>query len=180
FISHVDNSVKAKLEPFLNLSGDESYQNRDLEKIAQQVSKQFYDEKVKPSTLIPKQVGNMYTASLYAALASVIHNKHSTLVDQRIVMFSYGSGLASTMFSLKLNGGQHPFSLSHIASVLNVVEKLEARHEFSPEKFIETMQLMEHRYGAKDFETSKDTSLLSPGTFYLTHVDSMYRRFYAK
>ncbi|XP_020586890.1 hydroxymethylglutaryl-CoA synthase [Phalaenopsis equestris] len=178
--SHVDNSAKAKLEPFLNLSGDESYQNRDLEKIAQQVSKQFYDEKVKPSTLIPKQVGNMYTASLYAALASVIHNKHSTLVDQRIVMFSYGSGLASTMFSLKLNGGQHPFSLSHIASVLNVVEKLEARQEFSPEKFIETMQLMEHRYGAKDFETSKDTSLLSPGTFYLTHVDSMYRRFYAK
>lgn len=39
---------------------------------------------------------------------------------------------------------------------------------------------MEHRYGAKDFETSKDTSLLPPGTFYLTKVDSMYRRFYEK
>lgn len=37
---------------------------------------------------------------------------------------------------------------------------------------------MEHRYGAKDFETNRDTSLLPPGTFYLTHVDSMYRRFY--
>lgn len=47
-----------------------------------------------------------------------------------------------------------------------------------PEKFIETLKLMEHRYGAKDFETNKDTSLLPPGTFYLTHVDSMYRRFY--
>lgn len=52
--------------------------------------------------------------------------------------------------------------------------------QFSPEKFAETLKLMEHRYGAKDFETSKDTSLLSPGTFYLTKVDSMYRRCYAK
>ncbi|PKU67942.1 Hydroxymethylglutaryl-CoA synthase [Dendrobium catenatum] len=129
---------------------------------------------------MPKQVGNMYTASLYAALASVIHNKHDTLGGQRIVMFSYGSGLASSMFSFKLNDGQHPFSLSNIASVLNVAEKLEARHEFPPKKFIETMQLMEHRYGAKDFVTTKDTSLLSRDTFYLTHVDSMYRRFYAK
>jgi len=52
--------------------------------------------------------------------------------------------------------------------------------QFSPEKFVETMKLMERRYGAKEFVTSKDTSLLSAGTFYLTEVDSMYRRFYAK
>ena len=49
-----------------------------------------------------------------------------------------------------------------------------------PEKFIETLKLMEHRYGAKDFVTSKDASLLPPGTYYLTEVDSKYRRFYAK
>lgn len=42
------------------------------------------------------------------------------------------------------------------------------------------MKLMEHRYGAKDFETSADRSLLLPGTYYLTKVDSMYRRYYAK
>ena len=52
--------------------------------------------------------------------------------------------------------------------------------QFPPEKFVETMKLMEHRYGGKEFVTSKDTSLLSPGTFYLTEVDSMYRRFYSK
>jgi len=48
---------------------------------SQQVAKPLYDEKVQPTTLIPKQVGNMYTASLYAAFASLIHNKHSTLVN---------------------------------------------------------------------------------------------------
>jgi len=52
--------------------------------------------------------------------------------------------------------------------------------QFPPEEFVETLKLMEHRYGAKEFVTSKDSSLLSPGTFYLTEVDSMYRRFYSE
>ena len=52
--------------------------------------------------------------------------------------------------------------------------------QFPPENFVETMKLMEHRYGAKDFVTSNDCSYLLPGTFYLTKVDSMYRRFYAR
>jgi hypothetical protein len=47
---------------------------------SQQVAKNLYESKVQPTTLIPKQVGNMYTASLYAAFASVIHNRHETLV----------------------------------------------------------------------------------------------------
>lgn len=46
--------------------------------------------------------------------------------------------------------------------------------QFTPEKFIQTLKLVEHRYGAKDFVTSKDGSLVSPGTYYLTQVDSMY------
>ncbi|KAJ6840496.1 hydroxymethylglutaryl-CoA synthase [Iris pallida] len=178
--SSVDKDAREILEPYSNLTGDESYQSRELEKASQQVAKKIYNEKVQPSTLIPKQVGNMYTASLYAAFVSVLHNKNNTLGGQRIVMFSYGSGLSSTMFSFKLKEGEHPFSLSNIASVMNVSQKLESRHMFGPEKFVETMKLMEHRYGAKEYETSKDTSLLSPGTFYLTHVDSMYRRYYAQ
>ncbi|KAH9721687.1 Hydroxymethylglutaryl-CoA synthase [Citrus sinensis] len=178
--SSVDEAAKEKLGPFSTLSGDESYQSRDLEKVSQQLAKPLYDAKVQPSTLIPKQVGNMYTASLYAALASLIHNKHSELDGKRVVLFSYGSGLTATMFSLKLSEGHHPFSLSNILSVMNVAGKLKSRHEFPPEKFVEVMKLMEHRYGAKDFVTSKDSSLLAPGTYYLTEVDSMYRRFYAK
>ncbi|KAK1384917.1 Hydroxymethylglutaryl-CoA synthase [Heracleum sosnowskyi] len=178
--SSVDESTKEKLAPFATLIGDESYASRDLEKATQQVAKSQYDVKVQPSTLVPKQVGNMYTASLYAALASLIHNKHSTLDGKRVVMFSYGSGLSATMFSFHLSDGQHPFSLSNIAKVMNIGEKLKSRSELSPEKFVDIMKLMEHRYGGKDFVTSKDCSLLSPGTYYLTEVDSMYRRFYSK
>ncbi|KAK8482021.1 hypothetical protein V6N11_071048 [Hibiscus sabdariffa] len=157
--SSVDDIAKEKLGPFSSLTGDESYQSRDLEKASQQVSKPLYDVKVQPTTLIPKQVGNMYTASLYAAFASLLHNKNTELAGKR---------------------GQHPFSLSNIATVMDVAGKLKSRHEFPPEKFVETMKHMEHRYGANDFVTSKDCSLLSPGTYYLTEVDSKYRRFYAK
>lgn len=129
--------------------------------------------------------------------------------DKRLVMFLYGSGLSSTIFLFKLIEGQHPLSLSNIASVLNVHKKLAARHVVSihfyltslcllillllphcsflffslqtfPEKFDENMKVMEHRYGAKDFVTSANICLLAPGTYYLTNVDSMYRRYYAK
>ncbi|KAK9103460.1 hypothetical protein Sjap_020714 [Stephania japonica] len=178
--SSVDEDTKEKLAPYSALSGDESYSNRDLEKMSQQVAKCLYNEKVQPTTLLPKQVGNMYTASLYAAFASLIHDKHSTLGGKRVVLFSYGSGLTSTMFSFRLSEGQHPFSLSNIANVMDISRKLKSRQEVSPENFVETLQLMEHRYGGKDFVTNKDTSLLPPGTFYLTEVDSLYRRFYSK
>ncbi|KAJ7003974.1 hypothetical protein D5086_006925 [Populus alba] len=178
--SSIDEAAKEKLAPFSTLSGDESYQNRDLEKVSQQVAKPLYDAKVQPTTLIPKQVGNMYTASLYAAFVSLLDNKSSELAGKRVILFSYGSGSTATMFSLKLHEGQKPFSLSNIATVMNVSTKLKSRHEVSPVKFVETINLMEHRYGGKDFVTSKDCSLLAPGTYYLTEVDSMYRRFYAK
>jgi hydroxymethylglutaryl-CoA synthase len=46
-------------------------------------------------------------------------------------MFSYGSGLTSTMFSFKINEGQHPFILSNIAGILDVSKKLESRHVVS-------------------------------------------------
>ncbi|KAJ4706114.1 3-hydroxy-3-methylglutaryl coenzyme A synthase [Melia azedarach] len=178
--SSVDEVARGKLAPFSALSADESYQSRDLEKASQQVAKQLYDLKVQPSTLLPKQVGNMYTASLYAAFASLIQKKHSSLAGKRVIMFSYGSGLTATMFSLHLQDGQHPFSLSNIVKVMDVPGKLKLRHEFPPEKFVDIMKLMEHRYGSKDFVTSKDSSLLLADTYYLTEVDTMYRRFYAK
>ncbi|KAJ9679200.1 hypothetical protein PVL29_021207 [Vitis rotundifolia] len=127
--SLVDEAAREKLAPFSALSKDESYQSRDLEKATQQVAKHPYDAKVQPTTLLPKQVGNMYTAFLYAAFASLLHNKHDSLAGKRVIMFSYGSRLTATMFSFQLHNGQHPFSLLNIAMVMNVFEKLKSRLE---------------------------------------------------
>jgi len=162
------------------LSEQDSYNSRDLEKVSQQLAKPLYDAKIQPSTLLPKLVGNMYTASLYAALASIIHNKHNSLGGQRVLMFSYGSGLASTMFSFRIQEGQFPFTLSNITEVMDIQNKLDSRHEFLPEDFVENLKRMETLYGAKDFISTSEHSLLQPGAFYLTKVDSMYRRFYSR
>ncbi|XWS61087.1 hypothetical protein CRYUN_Cryun07bG0095500 [Craigia yunnanensis] len=110
---------------------------------SQQVAKHPYDSKLQPSTLLTKQVDNMYAASLYAAFASLLQNKHNSLAGKRVVMFSYGSGLTATIFSLKLQDDQHPFNLLNIATVMKVSDKLKVRHEFPPEKFVDTMKLME-------------------------------------
>uniref|UniRef100_A0A0C9RW16 Hydroxymethylglutaryl-CoA synthase n=1 Tax=Wollemia nobilis TaxID=56998 RepID=A0A0C9RW16_9CONI len=178
--SSVGKDAREKLEHYSSLSEEESYSSRELEKVSQQVAKPLYDAKVQPSTFLPKQSGNMYTASLYSALASIIHRKPSVLEGQRVLMFSYGSGIASTLFSLKFCEGQHPFTLSNIAEVMDLQGKLGSRHEFSPEDFVKNLKLMETRYGAKDFVSCSPHNLLRPGTFYLTKVDSLYRRFYSQ
>lgn len=67
-----------------------------------------------------------------------------------------------------------------LVRVMSFTEIFAFELQFPPENFIETLKLMEHRYGAKDFVTSRDIGLLSPNTYYLTEVDSLYRRFYAR
>ncbi|XP_059277716.1 hydroxymethylglutaryl-CoA synthase-like [Lycium ferocissimum] len=170
--SYIDESAKQILTPFESSTAEESYQSCDLDEASQQVAKPFYDEKVEPTTLIPKQVGNMYTASLYAAFASLLHNKHDTLAGQRVIMFSYGGGSTATMFSLNLNEGQHPFNLSNIASVMNVAEKLEKRYEYTTEEFDIFVGLYEARreFGIKnDYWCEMPGNLLPIGAYY--HIE---------
>ncbi|EFJ16163.1 hypothetical protein SELMODRAFT_228892 [Selaginella moellendorffii] len=167
-----------KLKPFANISEDESYTNKDLEKATQDIAKPDYNLKVVPSTLIPKQVGNMYCAALYAALASLIHNKAEELLGNTILMFSYGSGLASSLFTIHVRQGDGLFRVANIAKRMEVSSSLESRVQVSPEDFVHTMELMETRYGAKGFTPVSDLARLRPGTFYLTQVDDLYRRFY--
>lgn len=71
---------------------------------SQQAAKPLYDAKVQPTTLVPKQVGNMYTASLYAAFASLIHNKHNTLVS----FLATDSSIAACCLPLFLRSNSYP------------------------------------------------------------------------
>lgn len=50
--------------------------------------------------------------------------------------------------------------------------------QVTPKEFVETMQLMETRYGAKDFIPVSSKSTLRPSTFFITQVDALYRRTY--
>ncbi|MGT2925707.1 hydroxymethylglutaryl-CoA synthase [Streptococcus cuniculipharyngis] len=49
-----------------------------------------------------KQVGNIYTGSLYLGLLSLLENAKTLKAGDQIGLFSYGSGAVSEIFSLKL------------------------------------------------------------------------------
>ncbi|EFJ12678.1 hypothetical protein SELMODRAFT_123543 [Selaginella moellendorffii] len=170
-----------KLKPFQGLTADDIVSNASLKEVMKAVAEPGYDAKVSPSTLIPRRVGNMYCASLYAGLASLVHNKASLLDDgQSILMFSYGSGLASSLFSIRVRRVEGVHSLENVAKTMAISEKLDSCVAVSPEKFVETMKLMESRYGSKDFVPLGDLAPVRPGAFYLARVDSLYRRTYER
>jgi hydroxymethylglutaryl-CoA synthase len=57
-----------------------------------------YNSKVKESTTISRQVGNIYTGSLYLGLASLAE-LHKLVPKERVCFCSYGSGCSAMVFS---------------------------------------------------------------------------------
>jgi hydroxymethylglutaryl-CoA synthase len=64
-----------------------------------------YQLEVAPSLRFPSQVGNIYTGSLYLALASLLDAEAPVLEGQRIGMFSYGSGCCAEFFAGRVVSG---------------------------------------------------------------------------
>ena len=58
----------------------------------------FADE-VATSLLLPAQIGNVYTGSLYVALASLLHAEARAIEGRRVGLFSYGSGCVAEFFA---------------------------------------------------------------------------------
>ena len=73
----------------------------------------------------------MYTASVYSGLCSLLKNVNSEQLEgKRIGLFSYGSGLASSLFSFKVHGSTKKFQ-----EKLNLTERLAARNVVTPEAY---------------------------------------------
>lgn len=64
---------------------------------------------VSSSLKLPSEIGNIYTGSLYLALASLLHFEASAIEGQRIGLFSYGSGCTAEYFSGKVAPGAAAF-----------------------------------------------------------------------
>ena len=58
-----------------------------------------YDRQVSASLALNARVGNVYTASLYLALAGLLQQEAQVLAGQRIGLLSYGSGSCAEFFS---------------------------------------------------------------------------------
>lgn len=174
----------AKLEPFRSVPREQSYDNRDLEQAFVRLSGPLYAEKVAPSTLLPQNIGNTYTASLYAGLVSLIATKGSELAGKQMLLFSYGSGLASSLFSIRAQDSDKAREqLGEMARIVDLSSRLAARTKSDPEAFNKTMAVREalHSNSAEYTPAAPaDASTLAHGAFYLTLRDAMGRRKYER
>lgn len=82
--------------------------------------------------------GNSYCGSTYTGLTSLIHNKADELEGKSALIFSYGSGLAATMFSLKFREAP-----TQIRDTIQVQERLDSRTAVSAEEYSEAMDVRE-------------------------------------
>ncbi|CAG9839598.1 unnamed protein product [Diabrotica balteata] len=166
------------LEKFQKVKLEDSYFDRDLEKAFVDVSKQQFVEKTQPSLLVATQVGNMYTSSLYGGLVSLLVNKEpEVLAGNKIVLFSYGSGLAASMFSITVSNNID--SLKRIISNSSLVKsRLKQRVKFEPKKFEASLELRQETCHKAPYEPVSSIEGYFPGTYYLVKIDDMHRRFY--
>lgn len=162
-------------EEFDGLTVEETFTDRAFLKHLVAASKETYQRMVEPSELITKQCGNSYCGSTYAGLLSLVSNRAADLLGKRALLFSYGSGLAATMFSVKFQE-----SVEDIAKTTDVVNRLAARREVTPEEFTRLLEVREKNYTKYDYTPEEPVSSVAPGTYYLAEVDRLERRTYAR
>lgn len=152
----------------------QSVTDKTVEKTFVGLSKKRFAARVQPSIEVPTMCGNMYCASVYSSLVSLITNISSDDIQgKRIGIFSYGSGLASSMFSLKVKG-----STEEMRSKIDLHKRLEDRRTVAPEVYDEMCNMRERAHLKKDYQPRGSPETIVAGTYYLTNVDGMFRRAY--
>ena len=188
------DDVQQDLQPifkYKSVSLPDSVSDRTIVKECMSCSKKLFEKKTLPTLLIAKRTGNMYTPSLYSCLVSLlIEVPFPDLVNTRIGLFSYGSGLASSMFSIRVLARENhivedyksllkDFTLKQlIASLDSAKSRLDSRIAVKPSAFAATLKQREEMHLKCGYKPQASSDNLFPGTFYLTEVDENFRRSY--
>lgn len=128
-------------------------------------------KKVHPSLYLSKHLGNIYTGSLYTGLISL--TMQPNMAGKKILMFSYGSGLMSSMFTIRVKG-----DLQNMRKLIDFEGRLTRRVEISPQEFDAVLLEKEKKYGKVLGDLNIKHDLLEDGAFYLVQVDEKMRRQY--
>jgi hydroxymethylglutaryl-CoA synthase len=97
--------------------------------------KEDYAQRVAPSMRCAARCGNMYTASLYGGLSSLLSTvEPHQLKGKRISMFSFGSGCASSFFTLRVKG-----DTSEIREKLDLINRLESMKVVPCQEFVDAL-----------------------------------------
>jgi polyketide biosynthesis 3-hydroxy-3-methylglutaryl-CoA synthase-like enzyme PksG len=135
---------------------------RKLKKASPGVSDNDFEKRVGLSLKHCVRIGNIYSATLYLALCSVI-DYGDFAVPRRVGLFSYGSGCSSEFYSGILT------KLSHEKLIaLNIREALDDRYELTIEEYDSLLDLnMEWIFGIQN----KEIDISSYANVYARHFE---------
>lgn len=163
-------------EDFRNIRYAASLTDKTLERAFITASKAVFSQKVEPSMHCSKRLGNMYTASLYGCLASLLSAvEPCELLNKRISMFAFGSGCAASFFTLRIKG-----DTSEIRTNLNLLERLHNTKVVPCQEYVDALSLREKNHNAADYTPQGSIENIWPGAYYLESIDHKFRRKYAR
>ena len=130
--ANVPNAEAILAQPY-----KESLVDKTLEKTFMTVAKAEFDTTVEASMKCARRCGNMYTASLYGGLASLVSSiEPSEFLGKRISMFAYGSGIASSFFTIKVKG-----DTSNIKKNLDLVNRLASMKVVPCQEYVDSLKV---------------------------------------
>ncbi|EUB55728.1 Hydroxymethylglutaryl-CoA synthase, cytoplasmic [Echinococcus granulosus] len=176
-----ESALVRELAPLAN-EADSTQISRTVDEACLSASRALFDLKVAPGLRITSEVGNMYTASLYACLISLACSvPEVNLRGRRVLMFSYGSGYTSSMFSLRISETADVEAIFG-ASSHSPFDRLAQRTPITYASFSDGLEAREAAVDKAplNYPTEDLEKRFFPGTYYLTHVDEMHRRFYER
>jgi hydroxymethylglutaryl-CoA synthase len=176
YLANSDAPAFAEVAPEIrDMDYQKSLTDKVVEKAFMALTKKTYQERVGPSSQVATLCGNMYCASAWGGLASLISFvEPKNLEGKRVGFFSYGSGLAATFLSFRVNG-----STEAMSKALDLPARLEARRAVAPETYDSMCDLRKQAHLQKDFTPKGDASTIAPGTYYLEKVDELFKREYS-
>ncbi|PWN51887.1 hydroxy methylglutaryl-CoA synthase [Violaceomyces palustris] len=177
FIADPKNPAYASIPAeFVDLDRKSTITNKEVEKAFAAYGKQIQNQKLEPGMDTVRRCGNMYTASLYGGLVSLLSNvSPAEIQGKRILFYSFGSGAASSFFSVRVNG-----STEQIVKNTDLKNRLASMKVVPCQEYVDALATREATHNAVNYDPKGDLSNLWPGAYYLEKVDHMYRRTYGR
>lgn len=163
-------------EETLEVDYKASLTHKVIEKTFITAGKTDYAKRVEPSMRCSKRCGNMYTASLYGGLASLLSSvEPADLKGKSISMFAYGSGFASSFYTMTVKG-----DTTEIKEKMDLVNRLANMKVVPCQDYVDAMVLREKNHNAGQYTPAGSLDNIWPGAYYLEEIDAKYRRKYGR
>ena len=110
-----------------------------------------FNKKVLPSINFSKYVGSTYGGSVFLALLSTITAANDLKEEDRISVFSYGSGSCAEMYSVQVTAKSKAIALG-----TGLTELIEKRYTINVQQYEEMEMAREERIRSKDYVPNHD------------------------